>query len=197
MMSKRHGEDVASRIEAILKDAETRMQHALEHLRHDLAGYRTGRANPALLERITIDYYGVPTPINQVANISVPEPRQLLIQPWDRSTLPQIEKAIQKSDLGINPLSDGHVIRLNLPELTEERRRELIKQVHKRVEEARVAIRNVRRDVLEQLRQMEKNKQISEDDLHRFEEQVQKFTNRFIEQADKLQAAKEQELLEV
>jgi len=196
-MSKRHEEDAGPKVESLLKHAEERMEHSIDHLKHDLGGFRTGRANPTLLERIHVDYYGTPTPLTQVANVSVPEARQLLIQPWDRSMLQTIEKAIQKSDLGINPQNDGQVIRLNLPPLTEERRKDLIKQVHKRVEEGRVAVRNVRRDVIEHLRQMQKNKQISEDDLKRFEQQVDKITHKYIELADKAQAAKEQELMEI
>lgn len=196
-MSKRHEDDAGPKVESLLKHAEERMEHSIDHLKHDLGGFRTGRANPTLLERIQVDYYGTPTPLTQVANVSVPEARQLLIQPWDRSMLQTIEKAIQKSDLGINPQNDGQVIRLNLPPLTEERRKDLIKQVHKRVEEGRVAVRNVRRDVIEHLRQMQKNKQISEDDLKRFEHQVDKITHKYIELADKAQTAKEQELMEI
>lgn len=196
-MSKRHEEDAGPKVESLLKHAEERMEHSIDHLKHDLGGFRTGRANPTLLERIHVDYYGTPTPLTQVANVSVPEARQLLIQPWDRSMLQTIEKAIQKSDLGINPQNDGQVIRLNMPPLTEERRKDLIKQVHKRVEEGRVAVRNVRRDVIEHLRQMQKNKQISEDDLKRFEQQVDKITHKYVELADKAQAAKEQELMEI
>jgi ribosome recycling factor len=196
-MSKRQEEDAGAKVESLIKHAEERMEHSVDHLKHDLGGFRTGRANPALLERIQVDYYGTPTPLNQVANISVPEARQLLIQPWDRSMLQAIEKAIQRSDLGVHPSNDGQVIRLNLPPLTEERRKDLIKQVHKRVEEGRVAVRNVRRDVIEHLRQMQKNKQISEDDLKRFEQQADKITHKYVELADKAQAAKEQELMEI
>jgi ribosome recycling factor len=127
-MSKKQNEEPTPNIEAMFKDAEHRMKQAIEHLRQDLAGYRTGRANPALVERLLVDYYGTPTPLQQLASITVPEPRQLLIQPWDPTTIPAIEKAIQRSDLGVNPVSDGRTLRINLPPLTEERRRELIKQ---------------------------------------------------------------------
>ncbi|GBC91556.1 Ribosome-recycling factor [bacterium HR15] len=196
-MSKRHEEETTPNIDAMFKDAEHRMKQAIEHLRQDLAGYRTGRANPALVERLLVDYYGTPTQLQQLASITVPEPRQLLIQPWDPSTVSAIEKAIQKSDLGVNPVSDGRTLRITLPPLTEERRRELIKQVHKRVEEGRVAVRNIRRDLLEHLRRLQKEKHLSEDELKRHEQQVEKLTHRYIEEADRLQAAKEAELMEV
>ncbi|MEN3000533.1 MAG: ribosome recycling factor [Armatimonadota bacterium] len=181
----------------MFKDAEHRMKQAIEHLRQDLASYRTGRANPALVERLLVDYYGTPTQLQQLASITVPEPRQLLIQPWDPSIVPAIEKAIQRSELGVNPVSDGRTLRITLPPLTEERRRELIKQVHKRVEEGRVAVRNIRRDLLEHLRRLQKEKHISEDELKRHEQQVEKLTHKYIEEADRLQAAKEAELMEV
>jgi ribosome recycling factor len=196
-MSKRHEEEATPNAETMFKDAEHRMKQAIEHLRQDLAGYRTGRANPALVERLMVDYYGTPTQLQQLASITVPEPRQLLIQPWDPSAVPAIEKAIQKSDLGVNPVSDGRTLRINLPPLTEERRRDLIKQVHKRVEEGRIAIRNIRRDLLEHLRRLQKEKHISEDELKRHEQHVEKLTHKYIEEADRLQAAKEAELMEV
>ncbi len=173
------------------------MKHAIDHLKQDLAGYRTGRANPAMVERLMVDYYGTPTPLQNIAAITVPEPRQLLIQPWDQTAVSAIEKAIQKSDLGVNPVSDGRTLRITLPPLTEERRKELIKQVHKRAEEGRVAIRNIRRDLLEHLRQMQKNKLMSEDDLKRYEQQAEKLTHKYIEQIDKVQEAKDAELKEV
>ncbi|MCW5935085.1 MAG: ribosome recycling factor [Fimbriimonadia bacterium] len=184
-------------MEHVIEDAENRMTHAVEHLKHDLNGFRTGRANPAILEKIMVDYYGTPTPLNQVANISVPEARQLLIQPYDRNMITPIEKSIQRSDLGVNPQSDGQVIRINLPALTEERRKDLVKQVHKRVEEGRVAVRNVRRDAMDHLKQMQKNKTISEDDLKRYEHQVDKVTHKYVELCDKAQTSKEQELMEI
>ncbi|MEI6513234.1 MAG: ribosome recycling factor [bacterium] len=184
-------------VEDLLKDAEKRMQQAVEHASHDFQTFRTGRANPMMLERITVDYFGTPTHLNQLANISVPEPRQILITPWDKSAYPLIEKAIQKSDLGINPMSDSAGIRLNIPPLTEDRRKEMIKQLHKRGEEAHVAIRNVRRDINDHLKAEEKAKKISEDDRKRAEEKVQKVTDKYIEQATQLQKKKEEELLEV
>ncbi|MFN7161470.1 MAG: ribosome recycling factor [Fimbriimonadales bacterium] len=183
--------------QTLFKDAEERMKHAIEHLRQDLAGYRTGRANPAMVERIMVDYHGTPMQLQHLASITVPEPRQLLIQPWDQSAVPAIEKAIQRSELGVNPVSDGRTLRITLPPLTEERRKDLIKQVHKRAEEGRVAIRNIRRDLHEHLRQMQKNKQISEDELKRYEQQMEKLTQKYIEEVDKLQKAKDEELMEV
>jgi ribosome recycling factor len=181
----------------IFSDTERRMQKAIEALRHDLAVVRTGRASAALLERIQIDYYGVPTPINQVATITVPDARMLMIQPWDRKLLTDIEKAIQRSDLGINPNNDGQVIRLNIPPLNEERRREMVKTVHKKLDEHKVAIRNVRRDCQEKLRDREKKKEISEDELKRSTERLQKLTDRFIDEMDKVGKTKELEVLEV
>lgn len=184
-------------IDDLMKDAEERMKHAVEHAGHEFQTFRTGRANPMMLDRIVVDYHGSPMHINQMANISVPEPRQLLIQAWDRAAVPLIEKAIQKSDLGINPMNDGTGIRLNIPPLTEERRKELVKQLHKRAEESRVAVRNVRRDVDKHLRAEEKGKQYGEDDRRRAEERVQKLTDRYVEQIDNLLKAKETELMEV
>ncbi|GIV05136.1 MAG: ribosome-recycling factor [Fimbriimonadales bacterium] len=195
-MSK-HELSTPANAETLFKEAETRMKHAIEHLRQDFAGYRTGRANPAMVERIMVDYHGTKMQLQHLASITVPEPRQLLIQPWDQSAVSAIEKAIQRSDLGVNPVSDGRTLRITLPPLTEERRKELIKQVHKRAEEGRVAIRNIRRDLHEHLRQMQKNKQISEDDLKRYEQQMEKLTHKYIEEVDKLQKAKDEELMEV
>ncbi|MCX7992802.1 MAG: ribosome recycling factor [Fimbriimonadales bacterium] len=195
-MSK-HELSTPASADILFKDAEERMKHAIEHMRQDLAGYRTGRANPAMVERIMVDYHGTPMQLQHLASITVPEPRQLLIQPWDQSAVPAIEKAIQRSELGVNPVSDGRTLRITLPPLTEERRRDLIKQVHKRAEEGRIAIRNIRRDLHEHLRQMQKNKQISEDDLKRYEQQMEKLTHRYIEEVDKLQKAKDEELMEV
>ncbi|CUU10996.1 MAG: ribosome recycling factor [Fimbriimonadales bacterium] len=196
-MSRKHEEDPTPKINELFKDAENRMKHAIDHLKQDLAGYRTGRANPAMVERIMVDYHGTPMQLQHIASITVPEPRQLLIQPWDQSAIPAIEKAIQKSDLGVNPVSDGRSLRITLPPLTEERRKELSKQVHKRAEEGRVAIRNIRRDLLEHLRQMQKNKLMSEDDLKRYEQQAEKLTHKYIEEVDRLQQAKDAELMEV
>jgi ribosome recycling factor len=181
----------------IFGDAERRMQKAVDVLRHDLTAVRTGRASASLLERIQIDYYGAPTPINQVATISVPDARLLVIQPWDRKLLTDIEKAIQRSDLGINPSNDGQVIRLNIPPLNEERRREMVKTVHKKLDEHKVAIRNIRRDCQDKLRDREKKKEISEDELKRSTEKLQKLTDRFIDEMEKVGKNKELEILEV
>ena len=184
-------------IKDALKDAEHRMQGALRALEEDLAGIRTGRATPALVERLEVEYYGTPTPLMQLASISVPEPRQLLIKPFDPSTLRAIERAIQTSDLGINPNNDGKNIRLILPQLTEERRRELVKVVHHRVEEARVAIRNVRRDVKKDLKEFEDEKLISEDERKRAEDKLDDLTKEYIEKAEALGERKEKEVMEV
>lgn len=184
-------------VDDLFGDAERRMQKAVESLRQDIAALRTGRASSALVERITVDYYGTPTPINQVASISVPEARLLVIQPWDRKMLTDIEKAIQKSDLGINPNNDGQVIRLAIPPLNEERRRDMVKTLHKKMDEHKVAIRNVRRDAQDKLRDREKKKEVSEDELKRSAERLQKLTDRYIDEMDKVGKAKELEILEV
>ena len=184
-------------IDDLLGDADRRMQKAIEALKQDLTAIRTGRASSALVDRITVDYYGTPTPISQVATISVPEARLLVIQPWDRKQLADIEKAIQKSDLGINPSNDGQVIRLAIPPLNEERRRDMVKTVHKKLDEHKVAIRNVRRDAHDKLRDREKKKEISEDELKRSTDRLQKLTDRFVDEMDKIGKSKEQEILEV
>ena len=184
-------------IKDILKDAEGRMRAAIQVLNDDLGAIRTGRASPALVERLPIEYYGSPTPLLQLATITVPEPRSLLIKPFDPSTLKEIERAIQASDLGLTPNSDGKSIHLNLPALTEERRRDLVKLVHHRLEEARVAVRNVRRDSHNDMRDFEKEKLISEDDLKRGEDDLQKLTDRFIEDINGHGQAKEKEIMEV
>lgn len=181
----------------VYKEAESRMKGAMLALEEDLSGIRTGRASPALVERLHVEYYGTPTPLVQLASINVPEPRSLLIRPFDITTLRAIERAIQASDLGLNPNNDGKTIRLNLPPLTEERRRDLVKVVHNRVEEARVAIRNIRRDSIRDMREFEQEKLISEDDRERGEEELQKITDRFIEEANKVGERKEKEILEV
>ena len=183
-------------IQDLLRDAERRMQRAVQILDDDLKRIRTGRASPALVEKLTIDYYGVPTPLIQLATITVPEPRQLLIKPFDPKAIPLIERAILTSDLGLNPNNDGKNIRLNLPPLTEERRRELVRVVQRRVEEIRVAIRNVRRDVIKDLREMEDEKMISEDERKRAEDKLQELTDKYIEKANDLGEHKEQEILE-
>ena len=184
-------------VEDLFGDADRRMQKAIDVLKQDLAAIRTGRASSALVDRITVDYYGTPTPVNQVATISVPEARLLVIQPWDRKMLTDIEKAIQRSDLGINPSNDGQVIRLAIPPLNEERRRDMVKTVHKKLDEHKVAIRNIRRDAHDKLREREKKKEISEDELKRNTERLQKLTDRFIEEMDRIGKAKELEILEV
>ena len=182
--------------QAVHKDAESRMQGASEALTREFAGVRTGRASTALLEGIRVDYYNTPTPITQVASLSVPDPRTILIQPWDASILPRIEKAIQKSDLGVTPSNDGKVIRLSLPPLTQERRKQLAKVVGKLAEEARVAVRNIRREAKERLRALAKDKKISEDDEKRGEAELQKLTDRYTQRVDELLKKKEQEILE-
>lgn len=181
----------------LLRETEQHMDKSLEVLRRELSTIRTGRANPAIIEHVQIDYYGAPTPLLQLATITSPDPRQLLVQPYDRSSLGTIEKAIRASDLGFNPTNDGAVIRISIPQLTEERRRDLVKLVHKRVEEAKVAVRNVRRDMNEQLRKQRKDKEISEDDEKRAQEQLQKVTDRAIREAEAIGQAKEAEMLEV
>lgn len=180
-----------------MQDSENRMVKALDVLKKELQSLRAGRANPAILEKITVDYYGSPTPINQMANITAPEPRLLVIQPWDKSIIPNIEKAILKSDLGLNPSSDGTVIRLAIPQLTQERRKELAKVVKKKGEDAKVAVRNIRREANELLKNLEKSKDISEDDNKRSQEDVQKLTDKFIQEIDKVLENKEKEIMEV
>lgn len=183
-------------IKEILQDARERMDKTVEALKSDLRVIRTGRASPALVEGVMVDYYGMPTPLVQLAGITVPEPRLLVIRPWDRNSLNAIEKAILKSDLGLTPNNDGQVIRLAIPPLTEERRRELNKQVARRVEEARVAARNIRRDTNEMLRDLEKEKEITEDERDRALEKAQELTNEYIKLIDEIGKAKEAEILE-
>ena len=184
-------------IKDILTSAETRMRSAIQVLHDDLSAIRTGRASPALVEKLPIEYYGTPTPLLQLASIGVPEPRTITIKPFDPSTLKVIEKAIQTSDLGLNPNNDGKVIHLNLPPLNEERRRDLVKHVHHRLEESRIAVRNVRRDSLNDMRDFEKEKLITEDDLESGEEELQKLTDRFIEEIAQQGKNKETEIMEV
>ena len=184
-------------IDDSMRDAEHKMDQAVAHLKDDLAGVRTGRATPAVLNRVQVEYYGTPVPLNQLASINVPEPRLLQVQPFDKSAIAAIEKAIQTSDLGITPNNDGNVIRLAFPPLTEERRRELVKQVHGRAEDGRVAVRNVRRHAKEELEKLERAGDISEDDLQRAEKDLQKLTDRFVTEIDQIQGHKEQELMEV
>lgn len=176
---------------------EDKMKKTIDALRREFASIRTGRATPALLDKITVDYYGTLSPINQVANISVPEPRMITIQPWERNMIGDIERAIMKSDLGLNPVNDGTMIRLSIPQLTKERRQEIVKVVHKKTEEGRVGIRNIRRDAIDALKKLEKTKEISEDELKKAQDDMQKLTDKYIKEADKVMAAKEKEVMEV
>lgn len=184
-------------VDRILRNIEEKMRKSLEVLKRELASIRTGRATPALIEHIRVEYAGVPTPLNQIASISVPGARLLLIQPWDRGSLSSIEKAVLKSDLGLNPVSDGNVIRINIPPLTEERREELIKIVRKRVEERKIAIRNLRREAMDELKGLEKAKDISQDECKRALDQLQKLTDGFIADTEQMGGDKEVELMEV
>ncbi|HEX4835638.1 MAG TPA: ribosome recycling factor [bacterium] len=181
----------------VVADAKAHMQKAVEAAKREFASVRTGRASPALLERVTIDYYGTPTPITQVASVTVPEPRLLVIQPWDKSLVREIERAIQKSDLGLVPSSDGALIRLPIPSLTGERRRDLVKLVHKQAEEARVAVRNIRRDNKDKLERLEKKAELSEDETRRAVDELQKLTDRHIAEIEALVSAKEKEIMEI
>jgi ribosome recycling factor len=180
-----------------VREAEVRMKGAIQALEDDLAGIRTGRASPALVERLSVEYYNTPTPLMQLATISVPEARQLLIRPFDASTLRDIERAIQSSDLGLTPNNDGKTIRLNIPPLNEDRRRDLARAVSQRLEEAKVAVRNVRRDLIKDLREYEREKLISEDDLKTGEDELQKSTDRMTDLIDEIGERKEKEILEV
>lgn len=184
-------------LKEITKDAEERMKKTVELFRKELSSLRAGRASPSLLERVVVDYYGVSTPVTQVATVTVPEPRLMVIQPWDKSMLQSIEKAILKSDLGITPRNDGHVIRLAVPQLTEERRAELVKMVRRKAEEERVAIRNLRRDAIDEIRELEKAGEVSEDAARRTQEEVQRLTDKYVSEIDKILAAKEKEIMEV
>ena len=177
--------------------AKEKMQKTIAVVKKDLATMRAGRANPQILDRILVDYYGTPTPINQMGNISSPEPRMLVISLWESKMIPNVEKAIQKSDIGINPTNDGKVIRLVVPELTEERRKELVKQVKKQIEEGKVALRAIRRDALDAIRKMEKKSEITEDDLKDAENQLQKLTDQQVKDLDAIGAEKEKEIMSV
>lgn len=184
-------------VETSLADATEKMQKAISHLKEELAAIRTGRATPALLNRVTVDYYGTPVPLNQLANFSVPEPRLLMIQPYDKGAIAAIEKSLLASDVGITPSNDGNVIRLSFPPLTEERRRDLVKVVHQRAEDGRIAVRNVRRHHKDEVEKLEREHAISEDDLKRAEKELQKLTDQFVAEVDEIQRHKEHELLEV
>ncbi len=184
-------------IDDVLIDGEIRMEKTLEALGRDLNTLRTGRATPALLENVTIDYYNTPTPLNQIASVSAPEARLIVIQPWDKGSIKDIEKSLQKSEMGFNPNNDGTVIRLPIPPLTQERRRDLVKVLKRKVEDGKVAVRNVRRDSIEQLRAMEKNKQISQDENRRAQDQIQKVTDSFVGKMDQVSSDKESEIMQV
>ena len=188
---------MADEVQAVLSETESKMQQAVQAARRDLAAIRTGRANPALLDRITVDYYGTPTPLNQLASITVPEARLLVVQPWDKNSLKDIEKAIMSSDLGLTPNNGGTVIRIQIPQLTEERRRDLARLARKEAEEKRVAVRSARRDANEELKRREKECVISEDDSRRAQTDVQQLTDKYIKEIDDLLAAKEKEIMEV
>ena len=176
---------------------EEKMKKTISVLEEQLGGIRAGRANPKILDKITVDYYGAPTPINQMANIMVPEARIIAIQPWDASMLKEIEKEIQKSDIGINPNNDGKVIRLSFPELNEERRKELVKEIKKIAEEAKVAIRSIRRDGIDEAKTKQKNNEITEDDLRDAEDKIQKLTDKYVENVESICEAKEKEVMSV
>ncbi len=184
-------------IDDALLAADNKMQKTVHVLKREMETIRSGRATSALVDQITVEAYGTTTPLSQLASISVPEARLLLIQPWDRSIVGNVQKAIQKSDLGLNPMSDGEVLRLVIPPPTEERRKELVKVVHKRVEDAKIAVRNVRRDALEELRKLEKDKRVSRDDNVRATDKLQKLTDRFIAEVSRVGADKESEIMEV
>lgn len=179
------------------KKATDRMNGAIDALKKDFASIRTGRASLALLDGINVDYYGTPTPLNQVATLGVPDPRQITIQPWEQKLIPEIEKAILKSDLGLTPSNDGKTIRINIPQLTEERRKQLVKVVKKRAEDARIAIRNIRRDVNDELKKAEKEQHFSEDDVKRLQEEIQKITDSYIARVEDVLQHKEKEIMEV
>ena len=180
-----------------IANIEVKMQKSIDALNNEYASIRAGRANPAILDKIKVEYYGTPTPINQLGNVSVPEARTLLIQPWDASVLKEIEKEIQKSDIGINPTNDGKVIRLNFPPLTEERRKALVKDVSKIAENAKVSVRNIRRDGIDKIKALKKDNKITEDDVKEAEDKIQKITDKFVKNIDDIAKDKEKEILTV
>ena len=184
-------------MDTVLNKASEKMDKAINSLNHDYAAIRAGRANPAVLDKVQVDYYGVPTPINQVAAVSVSEARVLVIQPWDKSMLSLVEKAIQASDIGINPQNDGNVLRLTFPALTEDRRREIAKEISKRAEEAKVAVRNARRDGMDDLKKLKKDSVITEDDLKDAEEKLQKITDKHVKEIEEIAADKEKEIMSI
>lgn len=184
-------------VKDILSDADDRMSKSIEHLKTDLASMRAGRANPAMLDKIMVDYYGEFMPINQLANITVPEARLIVIQPWDKTSVPQIEKAILRSDLGVNPNNDGNVIRIAIPQLTEERRKDIVKVVKQKAEDAKIAIRNIRREANDMLKASEKDKLISEDENKKAMDDIQEITDKFIKNVDLILQVKEKDIMEV
>lgn len=184
-------------INEVLDELRERMLKSVEALQDDMLSIRTGRASPALVEKLPVEYYGTATPLNQMASIAAPEPRLLVIRPWDPSSLADIERAILKSDLGLTPMNDGMLIRLSIPRLTEERRRELVKVVSRRVEEARIAVRNLRRDAMQDLKEFEKEKMISQDEFFRGKDKVQELTDEFVEKTDGIGKRKEEEVMEI
>ncbi|MFP4321050.1 MAG: ribosome recycling factor [Anaerolineales bacterium] len=183
-------------IRDILSEAESKMKSTLHVLEEDLSKIRTGRASPGLVEKMPIEYYGTPTPLNQLANISVPDAHTIAIRPYDQSTLANIERAIQASDIGLSPNNDGQIIRLNIPPLTQERRKEIVKQVHKRIEEARVSVRNIRRSAIDTIREFEKEKEFTEDESHAGQDDVQKLTDKYIEKVEEASKQKEKEIMD-
>ena len=194
-MSSQRGEEAT--VEDVLADADSRMDKAVGFLGRDLGTLRTGRATPSLVENVSVDYYGTPTPLNQLATISVPEARLIVIQPYDRQSLQNIEKGLQRSDTGFNPSSDGSVIRIAVPPLTQERRREIVRVLKRKVEDAKVAVRNVRRDALERLRAMERDKALPQDENRRAQDRLQKTTDTHVGQLDQVSSAKEAEIMQV
>ncbi|MCD6124457.1 ribosome recycling factor [bacterium] len=184
-------------MEEILKNTESRMEKTIDVVSNQLARLRTGKASPALIEGIKVDYYGTPTPLNQIASISTPEPRLIVIHPWDKSALSAIEKAILASDIGLTPQSDGNVVRIPIPPLTEERRRELVKVARKIVEEGKVALRNIRREVVEQIKKMQKDGELPEDDAYRLQDKVQELIDKFYDKLEELLKIKEEEIMTV
>ncbi len=189
--------DDSRTVEDVLADADSRMGKAVEVLKRDLNSLRTGQASPALLENLTVDYYGVPTPLSQISSISAPEARLIVVQPWDRQVLQEIEKTLLKSEMGFNPSNDGAVIRIPIPPLTQERRQELVRVLKRKIEDGKVAVRNVRRDAMERIRGMERNKAISQDDNRRALDKLQKTTDNRVAQTDQISSAKEAEIMQV
>ena len=184
-------------VKDVLSKTRASMEKSIDALKKDFTRIRTGRASTSLLDELRVDYYGTPTPLSQVGTLAVPEPRLITIQPWEKKLIPEIEKAILKSDLGLNPVSDGNLIRLAIPPLTEERRKDMVKQLKRMGEEGKIAIRNIRRDANESLKRLEKDKEISEDDLKRGEKEIQELTDQFVKKADEAVAIKEKEVMEI